>query len=117
MNPTTQTHDTPMLSLRAAVRPETVDEENRTVELTWTTGSKGRRYSWDVGSYMEELDVSPEAVRLDRLNNGAPFLGVHNQWELRAVLGVVEKAWVDVVKAGPWFVSANALMPMKYSAT
>lgn len=95
MNPTTQTHDTPMLSLRAAVRPETVDEENRTVELTWTTGSKGRRYSWDVGSYMEELDVSPEAVRLERLNNGAPFLGVHNQWELRAVLGVVEKAWVE----------------------
>lgn len=95
MKPATQTHDTPMLSLRAAVRPETVDEENRTVELTWTTGSKGRRYSWDVGSYMEELDVSPEAVRLDRLNNGAPFLGVHNQWELRAVLGVVEKAWVE----------------------
>lgn len=94
-DPTLQTHDTPMLSLRAAVRPESVDEENRTVELTWTTGSKGRRYSWDVGSYMEELEVSPAAVRLDRLNNGAPFLGVHNQWELRAVLGVVEKAWVE----------------------
>jgi len=92
---TTKTHDTPMLSLRAAVRPESVDEENRTVELTWTTGSKGRRYSWDVGSYMEELEVTDQALRLERLNNGAPFLGVHNQWELRAVLGVVEKAWVE----------------------
>ena len=94
-DPTIQTHDTPMLSLRAAVRPESVDEENRTVELIWTTGSKGRRYSWDVGSYMEELEVSDQALRLERLNNGAPFLGVHNQWELRAVLGVVEKAWVE----------------------
>jgi phage major head subunit gpT-like protein len=93
--PTIQTHDTPMLSLRAAVRPETVNEESRTVELTWTTGAKGRRYSWDIGSYMEELEVSDTALRLERLNNGAPFLGVHNQHELRSVLGVVEKAWVE----------------------
>jgi phage major head subunit gpT-like protein len=95
MESATQTHDTPMLSLRAAVRPESVDEANRTVELTWTTGSKGRRYSWDIGAYMEELEVSETALRLERLNNGAPLLGVHNQWELRSVLGVVEKAWVE----------------------
>lgn len=91
---TRKTHDTPAFSLRAAVRPESVDIENRTVELTWTTGAKGRRWSWDVGSYMEELEVSDKAVRLDRLNNGAPLLGVHNQYELRAVLAVVERAWL-----------------------
>lgn len=84
-----------MLSLRAAVRPDSVDIENRTVELTWTTGAKGRRWSWDVGSYMEELEVSDKAVRLERLNSGAPFLDVHNQYELRAVLAVVERAWLD----------------------
>ena len=89
-----KTHETPAFSLRAAVRPESVDIENRTVELTWTTGAKGRRWSWDVGSYMEELEVSDKAVRLDRLNNGAPLLGVHNQYELRAVLAVVERAWL-----------------------
>lgn len=91
---TRKTHDTPAFSLRAAVRPDTVDIESRTVELVWTTGAKGRRWSWDVGSYMEELEVSDTAVRLDRLNNGAPLLGVHNQYELRAVLAVVEKAWI-----------------------
>lgn len=91
---TRKTHETPAFSLRAAVRPESVDIENRTVELTWTTGAKGRRWSWDVGSYMEELEVSDKAVRLDRLNNGAPLLGVHNQYELRAVLAVVERAWL-----------------------
>lgn len=92
---TNKTHETPMLSLRAAVRAGSVDVEARTVELTWTTGAKGRRWSWDVGSYMEELEVSEDAVRLDRLNNGAPFLNAHNSYELDDVIGVVEKAWIE----------------------
>ncbi|WAT26736.1 prohead protease/major capsid protein fusion protein [Pseudomonas sp. GXZC] len=92
---TRKTHETPMLSLRAAVRPGSVDIDARTVELTWTTGAKGRRWSWDVGSYMEELDVSDGAVRLDRLNNGAPLLDTHNQYQISAVLAVVERAWLD----------------------
>lgn len=92
---TIKTLETPMLSLRAAVRPGSVDIEQRTAELTWTTGAKGRRWSWDVGSYMEELDVSAGAVRLERLNNGAPLLGVHRSWELRDVIGVVERAWIE----------------------
>ncbi|RON39575.1 hypothetical protein BK664_11495 [Pseudomonas brassicacearum] len=84
-----------MLSLRAAVREGSVDVEQRTVELTWTTGSKGRRWSWDIGSYMEELEVSAKALRLDRLNNGAPFLNAHSSYELSDVIGVVEKAWLE----------------------
>ncbi|BFT62361.1 hypothetical protein PMm318_A31200 [Pseudomonas moorei] len=92
---TRKTHETPAFSLRAAVRPGSVDIDARTVELTWTTGAKGRRWSWDVGSYMEELDVSDGAVRLDRLNNGAPLLDTHNQYQLSAVLAVVERAWLE----------------------
>lgn len=90
-----KTLETPMLCLRAAVRPGSVDIEQRTAELVWTTGAKGRRWSWDVGSYMEELDVSTKAVRLERLNNGAPLLNAHSSWELRDVIGVVEKAWIE----------------------
>ncbi len=92
---TRKTHETPAFSLRAAVRPGSVDIDARTVELTWTTGAKGRRWSWDIGSYMEELDVSDGAVRLDRLNNGAPLLDTHNQYQLSAVLAVVERAWLE----------------------
>ncbi|MFC0710748.1 prohead protease/major capsid protein fusion protein [Azorhizophilus paspali] len=92
---TIKTLETPMLSLRAAVRPGSVDIEQRTAELTWTTGARGRRWSWDVGSYMEELDVSEGAVRLERLNNGAPLLNAHSSWELRDVIGVVERAWIE----------------------
>lgn len=92
---TIKTLETPMLSLRAAVRPGSVDIEQRTAELTWTTGAKGRRWSWDVGSYMEELDVSEDAVRLERLNNGAPLLAAHRSYDLDDVLGVVERAWIE----------------------
>ncbi|UVO20124.1 Mu-like prophage major head subunit gpT family protein [Stutzerimonas stutzeri] len=84
-----------MLSLRAAVRPGSVDIENRTAELTWTTGAKGRRWSWEVGSYMEELEVSEKAVRLERLNNGAPLLNAHSAYDLDDVIGVVERAWIE----------------------
>lgn len=90
-----KTVETPLLTLRAAVRPGSVDVENRTAELTWTTGAKGRRWNWDIGSFMEELEVSESAVRLDRLNNGAPLLDSHNGWDLRDVIGVVERAWIE----------------------
>lgn len=92
---TIKTLETPMLSLRAAVRPGSVDVEQRTAELTWTTGAKGRRWSWDVGSYMEELDVSETAVRMDRLNSGAPLLNAHSAYNLDDVIGVVERAWIE----------------------
>lgn len=92
---TNKTHETPMLQLRAAVRPDSVNIEERTVEITWTTGAKGRRWSWDIGSYMEELEVSDSAVRMERLNNGAPFLNTHSTWELGDVIGVVERAWLE----------------------
>jgi phage major head subunit gpT-like protein len=92
---TNKTHETPVLSLRAAVREGSIDVEARTVELTWTTGAKGARWNWDVGSYMEELEVSPEAVRMDRLNNGAPLLNSHKCDDLGDVIGVVERAWLE----------------------
>lgn len=91
----TQTLETPLQSIRAAVRPGTVNIEDRTVEITWTTGARGKRWSWSIGEYQEELEVSPSALRMDRLNNGAPFLNTHGQWDLDDVIGVVERAWLE----------------------
>lgn len=95
MTTQTQTHETPLQCIRAAVRPGTVNIEDRTVEITWTTGSRGKRYSWSIGEYQEELEVTDTAVRMDRLNNGAPFLNTHSQWDLEDVIGVVERAWLE----------------------
>lgn len=74
-----------------------VDAESRTIEVTWTTGAAGDRYDWVTGQrYIEELAVSEKAIRLGRLNAGAPVLDSHNVYGgLKSMLAVVERAWVE----------------------
>lgn len=73
-----------------------VQAEARTIEVVWTTGARVRRYDWWEDSYyFEELEVSPESTDLARLQSGAPFLDSHSQFRLNAVLGVVERAWIE----------------------
>lgn len=88
------TRECPMLDIRAAFAPGTINVEARTVDIVWTTGAKGLRRTWD-GDYYEELQVDESAVRLGRLNGGAPLLAVHNQYSLDGVIGVVERAWIE----------------------
>lgn len=78
-------------SVRAAFMPDTFDPEKRTVDITWSTGSKGKRYSWSIGEYFEELSMKKADVDLSRLNNGAPLLKDHRA-SLDTQFGVVEKA-------------------------
>ncbi len=80
--------------IHSEVRNLTVDEESRTVELVWSTGSKGLRRTW-MGSYYEELEISEKAIDMARLNSGAPLLAVHESRSLDNVIGVVERAWID----------------------
>jgi len=83
------------LQFRSAVSPQTLDEEQRTVDVVWTTGAQVRRYDfWADREFIEELSLDESAVRMDRLNNGAPLLASH--WQgLDDVVGVVERAWLD----------------------
>ncbi len=83
------------LGRTAEVRASSVDEDERTVEVTWTTGAGVPRRMPGLGRVIEELEVSTSAIRLDRLNNGAPFLNTHADWSLDDVLGVVERAWIE----------------------
>jgi hypothetical protein len=80
---------------RAAFVPSSLNADARTIELTWSTGSRGRRASWFDGDWYEELDMSPQAVRLDRLNSGAALLNNHQSADLSNILGVVERAWIE----------------------
>lgn len=84
-----------LLQTRAMFAPETINVEERTVELVWSTGAQVRRASWSRGDYIEELSMTPEAVRLDRLNAGAPLLDAHDSFSLRSQIGVVQRAWLD----------------------
>jgi len=83
-----------LLQTRAMFAPETVDAEQRTVEVVWTTGARVARYGFD-GPFMEELSMDKKAIRMDRLNSGAPLLNSHSALELSDIVGVVERAWLD----------------------
>lgn len=88
-------HLLPQLGFRAQFQPATVKEEARTVELTWSKGARVLRQSFWDGPYFEELSLDPGAVRMDRLNSGAPLLNSHNARNLESQIGVVERAWIE----------------------
>ncbi len=79
----------------AQIAPATANEEQRTIEMVWSTGAAVRRADWMTGKvYVEELSMQPGHVRLDRLNSGAPLLNTHDRFDLRGIIGVVERAWL-----------------------
>lgn len=84
-----------------AIAPESIDEENRTVEVVWTTGARATQFNWELGEIIEELEVSSKAINMERLGSGsAPFLNMHCGWDLSSILGVVERAWIIEGKEG-----------------
>lgn len=93
--PEDQIIDLPVIGRAGSLR--SVDETARSFEVLWTTGAQVRRYSWARDEeFDEELVVSPGAMRLDRLNSGAPFLNSHASWSLRSILGVVEEGSIRI---------------------
>ena len=77
----------------ATLAADTVNEKNRTVDVTFYTGAAVPRFSWSKGEYMLAFDMTPAAVRMGALNGGtAPVLNSHNSYSLDAVIGVVERA-------------------------
>lgn len=92
---TTDTLDLPVIGRAGTL--QSVDEASRTFDVLWTTGAQVRRYSWSRDEeFDEELVVSPNAMRMDRLNAGAPFLNSHSSWSLRDILGVVEDGSIRI---------------------
>lgn len=73
----------------AEIRASSFNESDNSIELVWTTGATVRRRTWMDGVYDEELIVESGAVRLERLNAGAPFLNTHSDWSLEDVIGSV----------------------------
>lgn len=86
----------PMLTRAdATFVPKTYNDETRTVEMVWTTGSRVRRSDWLEGDYDEELVVTDESIDMGRLASGrAPLLAGHSAESLGDVIGIVESAWI-----------------------
>ena len=80
----------PQFGRDAQVRSDSFDADRNTIDIVWTTGATVRRYDyWDGSEYDEVLSLEPGAVRLDRLNAGAPFLDTHCSYGLDNVIGSV----------------------------
>lgn len=65
------------------------------MDVVWSTGAPVLRQPFFDDPYYEELSMDPASIRLGRLNNGAPFLSVHDQSSLQSVIGSCQKAWLD----------------------
>jgi hypothetical protein len=84
------------LQLRAAPI-NSIDKAKRTAVVEWTRGAGVRRYDWMRDRfYREELSLADGAIRMARMESGsAPLLDSHNQWDLRGVIGVIERAYTE----------------------
>ncbi len=73
-------------------RPATVNLEKRTIDVVLTTGQGGKRYDWvNEIEYIEELEVTPEALRTGRLDKGLSAIADHNTYQgIEGVFGVTE---------------------------
>jgi hypothetical protein len=92
-----RTIDLPALSTRADV--QTVNEEDRTVEIAFSTGSPVERYDWVRDErYIETLSLEEGHIRLERLNSGAPLLDSHSMWSVGDIMGTVVKGSATVTK-------------------
>lgn len=93
----------PLIGRAAEITPASLNRDAMTIEIVWTTGATVQRYRWegwdDLVEYDEELIVTPEAIRLDRINSGAPFLNSHYAYDLESVLGSIVPGSV-VVEGG-----------------
>ena len=89
MKPGATTIDVPPLSLLARAVASTVDEKDRSVELVFSTGAAVRRYDWMADTeYLEQLEISTKAIRVDRLQT-APLLNAHSAWSVEDQIGTV----------------------------
>ena len=109
----TRTADLPLASLPMEVRNfrREADTGGPSVlpaarfELVFATGAPVRRYDWaNDRYYLEQLQVTPEAVNLARLERGAPLCNSHNAWSLEDQIGVCDQ---PVISAGQGTVQAQ----------
>jgi hypothetical protein len=94
----------PMMTRVGKVEPKSLNEEERTVEIIFTKGSRVKRSNFWDGTFYEELGLGKKEVRMKRLQSGrAPFLDSHGYGEkkgVRSTLGVIDSAELIPDKEG-----------------
>ena len=78
-----------MMHRSAPFQTRSFDEATNSIAVTWTTGAAVIRDNGGGNRYTEVLVVTPQAIRLDRLNASAPLLNSHQNYDLSTQLGTV----------------------------
>lgn len=95
--PNAQNVELPPLSLRADIA--SVSEEDRTVEVIFSTGAAVERYDYFGGTrYIEKLSLDPAHVRMERMNSAAPLLDAHSSWSVADMFGAVVENSARIAK-------------------
>ena len=91
--------------LRASFKPKSYNEDRNTIDVTFSTGAKVKRFSFSDGEFYEELSLRPSHVQLGRFKSGAPVLDNHGTAEslfgpsgvrgLDDIIGKVEDARLE----------------------
>ena len=83
---------------RALMLPDTVNIEERTVDVTFATEAPVERFGWSE-DYSEVLVCEPSAVRMDRIDKGLPVIDCHElNVSVHKQIGRTTKVWFDKEK-------------------
>jgi hypothetical protein len=78
----------PIIRRVATIDVSSINEEDRSFDVVWTTGARRVTFSWEEwGRIEEELDLA--GADLTRLNNGGPYFKDHATWSIDNQLGVI----------------------------
>ena len=88
-----------------------ISEELGSVDVVMSTERFVPREKYDfktgtVMRYLESLEMTPQAIRMERLNNGLPVLNNHEMLAyksdgINSLLGTVNKSWIDTSGESP----------------
>lgn len=79
----------PLMQGRALIAPDSLNEDDRSVELIFSTGERGLRQPFLDDPYYEELEISTQAIRTERLDKGLSVIDSHRVHEgIDGVFGI-----------------------------
>lgn len=76
----TTKHEVGQLSRRGQFLADTFNDEEKSIEVTFSSDEPAMMWNWDIGSFKEVLSHDPAHVRLGRMKNGVSLLDNHNSW-------------------------------------
>jgi hypothetical protein len=85
----------PTTSQRANITANSYSEADNTIEIVFATEFEVKRCTWDGTEFIEILECTDTAVRMQRINAGANLVDTHNTYSVNTIIGVVERAWIE----------------------